>query len=153
LRELARARVWTFALTSAVVGIILVNALWLVHAAATVTQGMDQTVRDAAAYMTHHRETDFAVSTRLAQTFDAAEVRLPDNARVGGEGDETLMLLSDLRYNPTARVRRWPSTERGSFHTIGPLEVDFDFYSTWAGQDRVMVFTAERLRDYGVTVE
>jgi hypothetical protein len=153
LRQSVKGTAPIAALGAAAALILMLNGVWLVRAADTVAQGNDQTLADAAEYMRDRPDKQFVVSRAFVEALEDSAEDVPDNARTGQVDDavdEVLVLYSELRDNPDVKLRRWPSTERGTFQTIGPNEVDFDFYSTWDGDDRVLVFDPDQLEDLGL---
>ena len=49
-------------------------------------------------------------------------------------------------------LRSWPSTSGHTYVTLGPEEVNFNYYSTWIGSDRIIVMSTSRARAIGVTL-
>ena len=143
------------AFVAGVLAVILIyNAVWLEQAAGTVGQSRAWLVGQTSAYVRDHPGTRFVVSAPLARAFIATKIPLPRNARRSGRADVVLALFSQVRdawRGQEITLRHWPATDRSTFTTIGPKEVDFNFYPTWEGKDRVLVLSDNDLVYFGLT--
>ena len=92
----------------------------------------------------------FVVSGPLRARFAAANTALPENARTQGPADYVVVLFRQIRAG-NVTMHDWTATSRGTYRVVGPQEVDFDFYPTWAGADRVLFFTPHDMKRFGLT--
>jgi hypothetical protein len=137
-------------LLSTVMAILLVmNLFWLISAAETINNRNDERfVREAFDYVASHGGLNFFVSDRVAEAFETLGMNeLPNVLRMpSAEADLTLFYISE-GMTPV----EWPSTRRNLTITwFGPMEVNFNYYAGWAGDDRILLMTMEQAREIGV---
>jgi hypothetical protein len=151
IAELARSRVARSCLFAGLAVVVIINGAWLVHAARSIEdRGASALVRSSDSFMRDRSDDQFVVSGPLRKKFRAVGEALPRNARAQGSADYLAVLYSQIRDRKIT-LREWPSTSDGTFRVTGPLEVDFDFYPTWAGDDRVLFLTPEEAHRFGLT--
>jgi hypothetical protein len=129
------------------------NGAWLVRASRTVANRGDVATAVATADWVRDHDGDGVVLSGGVRALLAAEnVDVPANARRSGPTDWLAVRLEEVQQR-TMALRKWPATERGTYRVLGPMEVDFDFYPTWEGDDRVLVFSSAEVRDFGLPWE
>jgi hypothetical protein len=148
--EFARTRVRFSVLATVLLVAMLVNGVGLAQAAESIIDASPATlVRESDAYMRGRPNQLFVVSGPLQKSFTAAGTTLPENARTKGRADYFMVLESQIR-DGDFRLRFWPATLDGTYRVVGPEEVDFDFYPTWEGADRVLVMTPAEAHRFGL---
>ena len=101
-------------------------------------------------YVAARRDTPFHISRPLRTALLDAGYVLPANA-AQDEADAAVFLFrhSDLQATD-AVLRDWPGTRAQTFDWIGPREVNFNYYPTWRGRDRVLILPLAQARSMGV---
>lgn len=151
LAERARAKVACIVLVAGLSVVMIVNGAWLVHASRTIADTSPAAlVHDTESFIRNRSSQRFVLSKALRATFVASGEAVPDNVKTAGPADYIAVLYSQIR-NGKLTLKEWPATSDGTYRVAGPLEVDFDFYPTWAGRDRVLFFTPEEARRFGLT--
>jgi 4-amino-4-deoxy-L-arabinose transferase-like glycosyltransferase len=148
--EQARGRPLLLRVGAAALGLLgLVQAWWLIAAGESIRHmTAEDEVRDAFAYVGAHPRTKFQLSPRVRE--------LGDQLRLGAPPNTT--------SSPAQAVVLFARTEGPSPFTIpandpfftlavlGPREVNFDWYSTWTGRDRVIVMSRAKAKRAGVAI-
>lgn len=63
-----------------------------------------------------------------------------------------VMLASDL-YGLKNPLKAWPANGNGDYKVFGQSEVDFDYYPTWAGNNRFIVISPEDQQRFGISCD
>ena len=143
-----RSRWGRWALAAAVAAAMTLHAAWLVHAAETIHgRSLDQPGADLAAYIRSHGGDTFLLSARVTEEVAKAGEAVPANA----SGDSTRPdFVAVYTYEAMPNLE-WPANVRTlTVRTFGPLEVNFNYYPTWEGNDRIVLMTFERACAAGV---
>lgn len=127
---------------SAMALLVLTCGAWLAHAASTIQQPPEEYVASAAAWVDEQPTGTVALSNgvaRLLERYDGKQrPRLsPRDPRV----ERVVYLAKELRHSQHVANRR-DTTEMW----FGPYEVNFNYYPTWAGRDRIVVSRKEKMR-------
>lgn len=56
-------------------------------------------------------------------------------------GDLTKREIGPFDSSPGFRLTEWPGYYREHYRWIGPWEVDFNYYPTWVGRERILLFS------------
>jgi 4-amino-4-deoxy-L-arabinose transferase-like glycosyltransferase len=138
------------ALGAALVAIALVQAAWLVRAAESIRHFDPPTyARDAFAYVGAHAGTRFRVAPDVRALAAEQHVALPPNVVDAPEGDDVVFFARADGPPP----RRWITNDPWLTEAVfGPGELNFNWYSTWDGRDRIVVMTLEKARAAGVAL-
>jgi hypothetical protein len=132
------------ALGAAAVAALLANAAWLALAAASIRDHRDHPpLRPVLAWVRDHPDTRFAVSAGLRRALSRTALAGLPNVVDGPpwQADRAIFLASE-QY---ARVLGARPGFRLTDTWFGPYEVNFDFYPSWLGSDRVVVMPSEHL--------
>ena len=136
-----------------VAALLLANGLYLLSAARSIAdEDRGSPVRLVAEYIDDHDDDRFVLSREVRRAFRADDRSIPENARARepSPGDEYVFWYSQVeQISQTLTV--WPTTKRDYYRDFGSLEVNFDYYPTWPGPDRIIVMTRDELRDVGLT--
>ena len=101
-----------------------------------------------ARYLAEHPRVRVAVSTdvqaELAEAGEPASAQIVDPAHA----DRYLFLFSEL--GSTTHLRAWPASEYGIYRWIGPEDVNFNYYPTWIGSNRIIILDIKAARAMGV---
>jgi hypothetical protein len=74
---------------------------------------------------------------------------LPGNVVEGGDADEVVFFARADGPPP----RQWKTNDPWLTRAVfGPREVNFNWYSTWVGRDRVVVMTRAKAASTGVSL-
>lgn len=139
--SLLRARWMKYAFSTVIAALLLVNAIWLGYAAQTIAdRGTDRFTREFAAYIAAHPDTTFYLT-------DAAIDGIPtdlDNVVTSPDEAELVAFYAFddavhcIPANRPELIVRW----------FGPLELHYDYYTTWRGEDRIILMRADAARPY-----
>jgi len=133
------------------VAVFCLQAAFLVKAAESIRHyDQDQYVREAVDYVTKHADTKFRVSRKVRQSAQAQHLTLPKNV-VGDHAPFNQVLFWAIADGPGS----WNFQTNDQWLTkaiFGPLELSFNWYAGWMGQDRLVVMTLEKARNTGVAL-
>ncbi|HEX6764229.1 MAG TPA: glycosyltransferase family 39 protein [Polyangiaceae bacterium] len=126
----------------AVVGVA--QAVWLVQAGESIRHLDPRAdVREALAYVAHHPETRFRLSGQVLAIAKQEKLAIAQNASSKRNAEQVVFFAR--AEGPDTRV--WQSNDPFQAKAVfGPREVNFDWYSSWSGHDRVVVMTLEKAR-------
>jgi hypothetical protein len=135
---------------SAMVAILLVNAGFLVRAAASIrSRSPERDARKALQYARAKPGRRIAVSKGTRGWLEAVDDSLPPN------------LVSDLRNADQAfilaseafRLLPFPQGDRpeSTLGWFGPREVNVEYYISWSGDDRILLYTAKKAMRLGLS--
>jgi 4-amino-4-deoxy-L-arabinose transferase-like glycosyltransferase len=130
------------AAVAGVLTLLLLDAAWLVHAGESIRVG-DRSVfvRQLAAHVDAHPDTHYAASPTILRHLRQLDGRRrPHVARPLEEADEVIFYASEA-YGHIAGLRTRHDLARATF---GPLDVNFNYYPSWLGEDRIVVLPASR---------
>lgn len=134
------------ALAIVVSGALVANAAWLISAGESIRHRDDGvSASEAVTYVRNHPRTRFRVSPRVTSLAAARGLTLPANA-VQADADEVVFFAPSESGELHYWVVNDPWLTRAVF---GPREVNFNYYSTWRGADRVVVMTLAKARAAG----
>jgi dolichyl-phosphate-mannose-protein mannosyltransferase len=126
----------------------VLNAAWLVRAGESIrTADAKSEVRDAVAWIAGHGRTRVRVSDRVRTLAREQGLALPANVTNGPDAG-AVVFFAQTDGPPD---RRWTTNDPWLTRAVfGPREVNFNWYSTWAGPDRVVAMTNEKATAAGV---
>ena len=131
------------ALTIVVSCALVANAAWLISAGESIHHRDDgASAREAVTYVRNHPQTRFRVSPRVTSLATARGLTLPANA-VQADADEVVFFAPSESGDVTRWLVNDPWLTRAVF---GPREVNFNYYSTWSGSNRVVVMTLAKAK-------
>lgn len=74
----------------------------------------------------------------------------PNLVECSARTQNIVMLASELsRFN--GALRELPALQDGTYKTLGQNEVDFDFYPSWAGNDRILIMNENDQKRFGIS--
>lgn len=73
----------------------------------------------------------------------------PNSVECRSDTVNIVMLASDLKLLKTP-LKSWPAVSANTYKTFGQNEVDFNFYPTWAGNDRFIVLDMNDQTKFGI---
>jgi hypothetical protein len=128
--------------------VLLANAIWLVRAAESIRHVDPKTeVRDAIDYVKQHPGTRFRLSAQVRALMAQQQLQIPLNVTRGADAAHVVFFGHAEGPDPwDYKVNDPWLTEE----TFGPLEMNFNWYPTWFGHDRVVVMTMEKAKATGV---
>jgi hypothetical protein len=151
LFRLVRFRWAAAGLATALGALAVANAVFLVRAGESIRHyNPDRYVEEAITYVTEHPQTRFMLSPKVKQMATDRHLPLPPNAAGGKDDAEQVVFFAEAE-GPDGFT--WMTND--SFLTkawFGPLEVNFNWYSGWAGPDRVVILTVARAKETGAPV-
>lgn len=128
----------------------VLNAAWLVRAGESIrTADPKVEVRDAVAWIAGHARTRVRISDRVRALAREQGLRLPANVTDGPKADAVVFFAQ--ADGPPGE--RWTTNDPWLTRAVfGPREVNFNWYSSWGGRDRVVVMTNEKAKAAGVAL-
>jgi hypothetical protein len=125
------------------------QAIWLVDAGESIRHVNPNTyVRGALGYVARHPETRFRLSPQVQAIASGRKMTIPPNVSKAKDVDE-------LVFFAKTEGPGWSGKSNDPFQAkavYGPHEVNFDWYSTWMGNDRVVIMTLEKAKASKVPV-
>lgn len=122
------------------------NATWLISSGESIRRGdFGAVALEAVAYVRDHPRTRFRVSPKVTALAAERGVALPANA-TQAEADEVVFFAKSEGGAPNRWTVNDPWLTRAVF---GPREINFNYYSNWAGSDRIVVMTVDKARAAG----
>ncbi|MDP9001699.1 MAG: glycosyltransferase family 39 protein [Myxococcota bacterium] len=133
---------------AALAGVLSAEAVWLLRAAESIRH-VDPAaeVRQAVAYVGRHARTRFRLSSRVRSTAAQEKLILPANVIDERGADEVVFVA------PTEGPDYWHWRTNDPWLTkevFGPREVDFNWYSTWEGHERIVVMSTDKAKKMGI---
>jgi len=128
---------------SVVAALLIVNGVWLFYAAQTIVdRSTDRFTREFAAYISAHPNEHVYVTPAVMT--DLALVGMKASSNLNSSLDDADLaafygLKDALECIPANRpdtILRW----------FGPLEVDYSYYTTWPGNDRIVLMRGDQAR-------
>jgi hypothetical protein len=137
-------------LGGALAAALAVQAVWLARAAESIRHvDPGAEVGDAIAYVSHHPRTRFRLSERIRKVAAQEKLGIPANVLEGHGADSVVFVAPTEGPDPY----HWRTNDPWLTEQVfGPREVNFDWYSTWSGHERVVVMKADKARATGVTL-
>lgn len=90
------------------------------------------------------------VSPRVLQQFVSESEELHSNlTRSIRQANLVLILHSDV-VDACHHLAEWPAYRHNSFQWIGKREVNYNYYPSWAGDDRILILRRDQVRRYGL---
>jgi 4-amino-4-deoxy-L-arabinose transferase-like glycosyltransferase len=130
-------------------GALTANAAWLISAAESIRHRDDSAAAEKAIiYVRNHPHTRFRISPRIIAFAASRGLTLPANI-VPANADEVVFFALSEGAPAVNWLVNDPWLTKAVF---GPREVNFNYYSTWQGSDRVVVMTREKARASGAPV-
>lgn len=124
------------------------HGLWLVRAGESIRhQDAKAHVRHALTYVADHRDTRFKLSSKVSALAAEQGLQLPANVTAGGDAQAVVFFAKDEGPGEM----HWKSNDPWLTQAVfGPREVNFNWYSTWVGNDRVVAMTVAKAKATGV---
>jgi 4-amino-4-deoxy-L-arabinose transferase-like glycosyltransferase len=141
------------ALALALGGAMLLDGAWLIRAADTVHHRRDSRrfALEVADYLAAHPATRFFVSPRVAAALASVAAVRPNATTDASAGAE--MALFYAYRDEGMDNNAWPANTPGlATRTFGPQEIDFDYYPSWLGNDRILLMPFAQAKRLGVRV-
>jgi hypothetical protein len=137
---------WGFG--AALLGVLTAQALWLVAAGESIRHiDPDAYVRQALDYVRDHGSIGFRLSNQVRALANAQHLALPPNVVKGRAGTEVVFFGQSEGPNPW----KWRVNDPWLTNAVfGPREMNFNWYSSWSGHDRVVVMALDKARATGV---
>ena len=148
-RALARSTAGRVVALLVLLPLPLANAAWLGQAADSVARRADRErfLVELHEHLRAGAEHRFALSERVQAELRAAGLEPPPHADAGpGEADRFVFYASDLGGYWTLPASRFGSLDA----VFGPAEVNYEYYPSWWGDDRLLVLTDVRVAELGL---
>ena len=133
--------------TVAMAGLI-VNEGWLIWTSQTIVERRsDQFAKQAAAYVRSHPGTNFYLSPKVRSLLQSHRSGDMQNVVI----DPARSTITLICAGENDRDRGWPVNVRGLFDGwFGPYEVNWAYYSSWAGDDRIIIIDTAHALGLGI---
>jgi hypothetical protein len=145
--QLHRSAVLRVPLAAFVIVVVGFNAYWQYHCAETVVhRSVGRFGRELADYLERHASARFHVSNKVASALAEHGLELPENTTDDpyAERDKLVLYASEARANASS----WPANDPWLTETwFGPREVNYNYYPTWRGDDRILVMSLSKARE------
>jgi 4-amino-4-deoxy-L-arabinose transferase-like glycosyltransferase len=140
----------------------LINAGWLVWAAETIAhrdleeRPNDRFLREAATYISAHPEQRYYLSRQVRQRLAAlGSLDFPNLVADPQQADAVIFYTDEGAQHEGKEVWEvklaWPATKRTLTTTwFGPYEVNFNYYPSWEGDERIIVMSLATAREIGI---
>jgi 4-amino-4-deoxy-L-arabinose transferase-like glycosyltransferase len=133
-----------FSLVGAVAVAFVAGGVWLISASESIRHAdRKDEVRSAIDYIGKHPNTRFRLSPQVTALAMQQKLPMPPNARAAPGAEQVV-------FFPRAEgtdVFHWQANDPWLTKAIfGPREINFNWYSTWEGPDRVVVMTTEKAK-------
>jgi hypothetical protein len=127
------------------------QAWWFVAAGESIREVTTETeVRDAFEYVRARAGTTFLLSPGVREVGARLGLRVPGNAaRSGAEADAVVLFARAEGPSPFTIPSNDPFL---ALAVLGPREVNFAWYSSWTGHDRVLVMSRTKAKQAGVAL-
>jgi hypothetical protein len=138
-----------YAFAAGLISVLLVQAFWLVEAGESIRH-FDPALytKQALDYVRDHADTRFRVSKQVRALARRSDVDMPPNVVSGSEGSQVVFFgKAEGPADPYKWATNDPFLTKAVF---GPREVNFNYYSSWFGNDHVVIMDMKRAKDTGV---
>jgi hypothetical protein len=147
IAEFARPRL-KIALASVVAALLLINLGWEIYAAVTIKfrHHENDFLQQFANYVARNPDEKFLISKKLTNALQTSGGAIPDNVVAEVDAAHTKVAFFQ---SESADIfwEKWPSNWWGMYETtFGPLEVNLEAYSTFVGNQRILVTSADHFR-------
>ncbi len=141
--EVVKATELRVVLGLACTGLVVANAVWLFTAAVTIRdRGTSHFAREFSTYITDRPETRFYVTPGAAAVLGNT---LPPN--VSRDPSQKADLAA---FTATEVIQCLPANRQGPWmRWFGPYEMNYRYYPTWTGDNRIVVMRVRGLRAIG----
>ncbi len=144
--ELLAPRRWAVAtVITTIIATLLANAGWLFVSAASVrNENPEQTLLQFQQFALSHPDRQIYATPLIRAQFAHAKAALPPNITTSPGAPETALYMSE------AGAWDWLANAKGYAHAIiGPNDVNFDYYPSWVGLDRIVILSKESADNLG----
>jgi hypothetical protein len=129
---------------------IAINAGWIVYSAGTISdRETDRFLYEMADYIDKRPGTVYFVSDQLWEDL----IMLDGNQRsnvIRSDFNQADMILF-YALEGVESIFDWPRNKPGLATKIfGPWEVNFDYYPTWEGNDRILLMPIDKAKKIGI---
>ena len=133
-------------------GIVIANGIWMIRAAQSIThRGTSYFSRALITFFSENSEIQYFSSGSVVEELDSLNESIPSNVGRGeiDTSDMVVFYASEGMDTPLD----WPRNRPGlATNIFGPWEVNFDYYPTWAGDDRILVIPLAKAQELGIKV-
>lgn len=132
-----------FSLAGGIAAILIVNGAWLVNAGEAIRDRDEgRFVEGFSNYLSKHSSSQFYVSPRLFEDLEMLDAAQRKNVRISDPNAGDFVAI--YAFDALPDILDWPANHRMlTIATFGPREVNFNYYPTWEGNDRILIMTVE----------
>jgi len=132
----------------ALVAVLLVQGVWVAEAGESIRHfDPNAYVAQALEYVARRPNEGFRVSSQVRSIAADQHLRLPANVVSSGAIEHVIFFPRAEGPGPWDWITNDPFLTEAVF---GPREVNFNWYSSWAGHDRVVVMSLEKAKKAGI---
>jgi hypothetical protein len=142
-------QVWVrWSLRGALTVAMMAQGLWLIRAAESIRHAdLKVDVQRAVAFVASQADRRFRLSKGVRDLAKQQGLTLPPNVTERPETDLVVFIARAEGPHP----RRWTTNDPWLTEAVfGPREVNFNWYSSWAGKDRVVAMTVAKAKAAGI---
>lgn len=150
-QEMAKWRVLRGVIPGVIGVSLLVNSYWLIQAAESIrNRSTVNQVAELARYLDQHGGQQFLLSKRVKEELSSFDKRMRSN--VGNYGESKVRAVFFASEHKGGRL---PSNWWNRYAVLpsGPFEVNFNYYPSWRGDDRIVIGPVDAAREVGVVFE
>jgi hypothetical protein len=131
--------------------LLTINGIWLIYAGESIRKNEPLTlIQNLDAYISKRPDTHFSVSPQVSQALAVLKKKTPKNINnhPSEKADVAIFLASEMfRHLGEPNI---PANRRHLTTTwFGPYEVNFNYYPTWKGSNRILFMPMGQARDLG----
>jgi 4-amino-4-deoxy-L-arabinose transferase-like glycosyltransferase len=142
-------------LAAVVAMVLLVNFGWQVYAARQIKirNHLDRFMAQFVEYVRRSPDDKVFISAKLAQSLRTLPGPIPDNLVTDPNAPHTKVAFFQTE-GPDRLWENWTSNWWGMYETtFGPLEVNLEAYSTFVGNERIILMPAEHLKKLPLKIQ
>jgi 4-amino-4-deoxy-L-arabinose transferase-like glycosyltransferase len=148
LYERLKVRPLRLGLTCLIVAALFTNEAWLIWTGQTVVDRQtDRFARQAADHVRLNPDTKFYLSPRVRSLLQShGAIDLPNVVRDPARSKIALVCAFEGDPEKIGRGRVWPGNVRDlTLGWFGPYEVNWEYYTDWIGNDRIVILDTARV--------
>lgn len=126
------------------------SAVWNINATRTIDDrhNMSLFVSDMQRYIDQQSQDTFCLSNSVSGWVDAMGLTKPENVIGGGQNAQYVVFMMSDVPSELVTANRADLTETW----FGTYEVNYNYYPSWWGDDRIIVMSTENARRYNATI-
>lgn len=129
---------YNFILIIITVIILSSNAFWLYHASDTIANPTNP-IDNLTNYITEHPDTNFYVTKSVYRKIAKNKKLLTNNVFTKKGANIDKAVFNSLNVHYYGKRSELPSNRHNYYVWFGPREINFNYYSTWRGEEMLVI--------------